>query len=174
MTNGKPKLPPRQSLNEEAGEQTDTQAIRRPIGQMKNLDADYYVAKYPECKFIWENDIGGAVQRWIDYGAEPVEVENRSGRTFEGITDKSESKWVRAVGGDDGMGNHFWVYLLKCSPELYDDVKLKPVRDRQAAIQKALFGGRDQSGGKGGELGTYAPNLPTGDRGMSVSHETES
>ncbi len=83
MTNGKPKLPPRQSLNEEAGEQTDTQAIRRPIGQMKNLDADYYVAKYPECKFIWENDIGGAVQRWIDYGAEPVEVENRSGRTFE-------------------------------------------------------------------------------------------
>jgi len=141
-------------------------AIRTVMGQAKRLDADKYVAAHPDKRLMWINDMNGDVQRWIDAGAEPVPVQTRNSRHFEGITDRHESQWVRAVGGDDGMGNTYWVYLLMMSLERYDEVKLAPLRARQAAIKEALSRGSDQSDGAGGELAAYAPNLPTGGRGF--------
>ena len=163
----------RKPINEGAPQTQESEFGRKPLGQPRNLDADFYLQKYgADKKLMWVNDIGGDVQRWIDMGAEPVPVENRSGRTFEGITDSHESKWVRAVGGETANGP-FWVYLLMVDPEIYDEVQIKPQRERQEAIHQAMHGGRDQSGGAGGELQSYAPNLPTGDRGMNVAQETE-
>jgi hypothetical protein len=167
---GRPK---RQSISEEVLERKESdnpKAVRADMQQKRNLDADYYVQRYPDMQLMWINDIGGEVQRWIDAGAEPVQVENRSGRTFAGITDKHESEWVRAVGGDDGMGNHFWVYLLMIDREEYNRIKLDPVKKRQLDIQNALYSGHDQSDSRSG-LKSYAPELPTGDIGMSVSRE---
>ncbi len=141
-------------------------AIRTAMGQPKRLDADKYIRAYPGKQLMWINDMNGDVQRWIDVGAEPVPVKGNDSRTFEGITDRHESKWVRSVGGDDGMGNHFWVYLMMIDPDTYEDVKTAPLRERQAHIKAALRRGRDQSDGAGEELESYAPNLPTGGQGF--------
>ena len=143
-------------------------ATAAPLGLGKRLDATKYNMKYPDKKLMWINDTNGDVQRWIDVGADPVPVLENASRTFEGITDRHESKYVRAIGGDDGMGGHHWVYLLMMEPELYDHVKVEPLRQRQKAIQEALHRGRDQSEGAGGELQAYAPHLPTGGKGFQT------
>ena len=117
-------LPDRTSINEGTVEREHSQmnpkAIRRDIGRSKRLDADKYLDAHPDMQLMWINDLSGDVQRWIDEGAEPVPVVSKQSRTFEGITDKVDSKWVRGIGGDDGMGGHFWVYLLMIDPETYD------------------------------------------------------
>ncbi len=140
-------------------------SIRRQMGQGKRLNADRYVELHPEKKLLWINEMNGDVQRWINAGAEPVPVETNDSRKFEGITDQHESKWVRSVGGDDGMGGHFWVYLLMIDPKTYDEVELAPLRERQQAIKDAMTRGKDQSDSESG-LESYAPNLPTGGRGF--------
>lgn len=147
-------------------------SIRRGMGAAKRLDADKYIAIHQDKQLLWVNDLNGDVQRWIDVGAEPVPVANVTNRTFEGITDKTETKWVRAMGGSDGEGNHFWVYLLMIEPALYDEVKLAPIRERQDLIRRAMRLGSDQSDyGEGPKLPSYAPNLPDGGTGYSETHE---
>lgn len=144
-------------------------AARRPMGQHRRLDVDKYVERYPEHKLMLINDVNGDVQRWIDEGAEPVEAVSRGERVFEGITDKGDSKWVRFIGGDDGFGNVYYVYLLKIDPDRYHEIKIAPQRERQALIKRSMRAGRDRSGsgdGQGGSgLESYAPYLPTGERG---------
>lgn len=170
-------LPERTSIDEDVVERENAdynpKSIRRDIGRSRRLDADKYLEKYPEMQLMWINDLSGDVQRWIDEGAEPVPVLSKATKVFEGITDAIDSKWVRSVGGDDGMGGHFWVYLLMVSPEIYDEVKLAPQRARQELIRRAMKIGADPSGIVGGiQLPTYAPNLPTGDRGLDITRET--
>jgi hypothetical protein len=171
-------LPERTSIDEGAVENENKDAnpksIRRDIGRSRRLDADKYLAIHQDMQLMWINDISGDVQRWIDEGAEPVPVKSKATRTFEGITDKAESKWVREVGGDDGMGGHFWVYLLMIDPQTYDEVKLAPQRARQELIRRAMKIGSDGSAmdGSGPRLPTYAPNLPTGDVGVDITRET--
>ncbi len=165
---------PRKPINEGmADEREANQFGAVPLGQPRNLDADRYIAKYPGRKLMWVNDIGGDVQRWIDAGAEPV-PRATAGKVFEGLTDVTESKWERAIGGDDGSGNSFWVYLLVIDEDIYDRVHLAPERARQKAIDDAMRGGVNQSDEgqvmrQGGRIETYAPNLPTGTgRGLEV------
>lgn len=160
-------LPVRQSIADDAPhvETPDLGVDRIEIGHQLNLDASYYVAKYDQATVFWENDLGGAVQKWIDAGAEPIPVESRTGKVYEGITDQTDSKWVRAVGGEEKVGGMYWVYLLMMEPAAYDRVKLAPIRARQKAIQDALHKGMDQSDSKSG-LKSYAPNLPTGGVGF--------
>ncbi len=170
-------LPPRQSIDEgvERTPGDNPIAMRAPMRQGKWLaDTRPYEAKYHDKTLMWINDMSGDVQQWIDQGAEPVPVLTRSDRVFEGITDKVESKWVRSVGGGDGMGGHFWVYLLMIDPQRYDEVKLAPERARQELIRRAMVMARDNSEMTDGpKLPTYQANLPTGDGvGVSVTRET--
>jgi hypothetical protein len=100
-------------------------------------------------------------------------VISRATRTFEGLTDKHESQWVRAIGGDDGFGGHFWVYLLMIEPAIYQEIKIDPERERQAAIRRAIVAGADQSQyTEGPKLPSYAPNLPSGKQGIEITRET--
>lgn len=171
-------LPDRTSIDEgaPAGEHDDhnPKAIRKQMQQGKWLaDTLPYEQRYQDMQLLWVNDLQGDVQRWIDVGAEPVPLLNASGRTFEGITDKVESKWVRSVGGNDGMGGHFWVYLMMVDPKVYLEVRIAPQRERQELIRRAMKLGADGSDMIGGpKLPTYAPNLPTGDRGIDIKRET--
>jgi len=66
------------------------------------------------------------------------------------------------------------VYLLMIDPQVYDEVKLAPQRARQELIRRAMKIGSDQSDDFSGgpKLPTYAPNLPTGDRGVDIQRET--
>ena len=147
--------------------------IRRGMGQAKRLDAGKYIIEYPEHQLMWVNDLNGDVQRWIDEGAEPVSVKSRASKTFEGITDQHESNWVRAIGGDDGFGGHFWVYLLKIERERYRELVTYPKKERQDMIRRAMKAGLDQSDDKenrGLKLPTYAPELPTGEHGFAETN----
>ncbi|MGI9251266.1 MAG: hypothetical protein ACR2PR_08720 [Pseudohongiellaceae bacterium] len=168
-------LPPRQSTDEVVMRATgeNQKSVRRQMGQHRRLDVDKYVEKYQDKKLMLVNDMNGDVQRWIDEGAEPVPMMTTR-RQFEGITDKSESNWVRFVGGDDGMGNHFWVYLLMIDHDQYNEVKVSPERERQRLIHESIYGGGDRSemDGAGPKLPTYQPYLPSGDRGFDESRET--
>jgi len=148
--------------------------IRATMGHTYRLDIQDYQQIHKDKQLLWVNDLNGDVQRWIDIGAEPVPVANRTGKTFEGITDKAESKWKRSMGGSDGEGNYFWVYLLMIAPERYHEVQIAPQLERQDLIRRAMKAGGDQSevGPGGPRLPTYAPNLPTGDRGYDEQHET--
>lgn len=161
-----PNPAPIQPISDGTGKGENPKAVRVAMGKSKRLYADPYIKKYPHAKLMWVNDMNGDVQRWIDAGAEPVPRETQDSRTFEGITDRQDSKWVRAIGGDDGMGGHFWVYLLMMSLERYDEVELAPLRERQEDIKRAMSRGKDQSDGAGGELESYAPHLPTGGQGF--------
>lgn len=152
----------------------DSRKSRKPIGAVKRLDADKYQRAYPDKKLVWENDMDGRVQRWIDAGAEPVPVDVKGDRVFEGITDRHESQWVRAIGGDDGHGNVYQVYLLMMAPELYDELVTEPERHRLEEIRRAMKGGGDQSDDRSGpKLPSYAPNLPTGiGTGIDTTHDS--
>lgn len=166
--------PERTSIDElGARKDENPKAIRRDMGRAKRLDADKYIEIHQDKALMWINDIGGDVQRWIDEGAEPVPVVSKSSRTFEGLTDKTESQWVRAIGGDDGFGGHFWVYLLMIDPAVYQEIKIDPELERQAAIRRSIKAGVDQSDYSAGpKLPSYAPNLPTGGRGIDIQQET--
>jgi hypothetical protein len=167
-------LPERTSIDElGARKDENPKAMRRDMGRAKRLDADKYIEIHQDKTLMWINDIGGDVQRWIDEGAEPVPVASKSSRVFEGLTDKTESKWVRGIGGDDGFGGHFWVYLLMIDPAVYQEIKIDPELERQAAIRRSIKAGVDQSAyGAGPKLPSYAPNLPTGGRGIDIQQET--
>lgn len=165
-----PNPAPIQPLNERVvhSKGENPKAIRKEMGRAKKLDADFYVAEYPEMQIFWVNDMDGDVQRWINAGANPVPVTRNSNRSFEGITDKLESKWVRAVGGSDGMGAYYWVYLMMIARARYYELEIAPVVERQDAMRAAMSRGQDQSKLSKSEAGieTYAPNLPTGGRGL--------
>lgn len=173
-------LPDRTSIDEGAAPADEhgdhnPKSIRKPIISGKQLaDITQYLERYQDMQLLWVNDLQGDVQRWIDVGAEPVPVHSLAKKTFEGITDKVESKWVRSVGGDDGMGGHFWVYLMMIEPDAYHEVRIQPQLDRQELIRRAMKAGADESGMEGGiMIPTYAPNLPTGDvRGIDIQRET--
>lgn len=147
-------------------------AIRKstnPMASGKTFpDPRPYLEAHPGKKLMWINDLNGDVQRWIDAGAEPVPVINASKRTFEGITDKTESKWVRVVGGSHG-NDPFYVYLLMMDADEYDRVKLEPIRQRQAAIRESMKRGRTEQGEQG--MPTYAPQLPSGNTGLEENRE---
>lgn len=171
-------LPDRTSIDEVVAQSehadNNPKSIRKDMGRTRKLDADKYLKIHQDKKLMWINDLSGDVQRWIDEGAEPVPVVSLAKRSFEGITDKVESKWVRAVGGDDGMGGHFWVYLLMIDPDAYHELAIAPQRARQEMIRRAMRLGTDGSAmSTGPRLPTYAPNLPTGDeRGIDITRET--
>jgi hypothetical protein len=166
---------PERTSIDELGARNDEnpKAMRRDMGRAKRLDADKYLEIHQDKTLMWINDIGGDVQRWLDEGAEPVPVVSKAARHFEGLTDRVESQWVRSIGGDDGFGGHFWVYLLMIDPAVYQEIKIDPERERQAAIRRSIQAGVDQSAyGAGPKLPSYAPNLPTGGRGIDIQQET--
>lgn len=168
-------LPPRVSTNEGTLKEhsqaaTNSRATKDPLEMGKKFpDITPYLQKYgEEMQLMWVNDVDGDVQRWIDLGAEPVPWNVDRNRHFEGITDQHESKWVRIVGGESRSGA-FYVYLLMIGKEDYDRLKLAPVRHRQELIQRAMrMGVTDESEA---DMPTYAPNLPSGERGLEQLRE---
>jgi len=143
--------------------------IRMATGKQRRLDADYYAAqpKYQDKQLMWVNDMDGEVQKWLQLGASLVPRENKTMREWEGFTDKATSKWecVQGVGVDQG-GTPIDAYLLFMDAEEYNEIKIEPLRQRQAEISRSM--GMGEASREGNEdLQTYAPELPTGGRGYN-------
>lgn len=157
----------RQPIDESPNQETKT--VRKKIGRNMKLDVSYYERKYPDKKLLLPTDYGTDVEFWIQQGAVPVEKENEGAKIYKGINDsgKSDGGYVKFVGGKDKNGNVYHHVLLMIDPEIYDEVKLAPQRERQQEIERAMKTGQNQSDlaqhlPGGGGIGTYAPNLPDG------------
>lgn len=167
--------PARQSIDEVVqrdGKGENPLAIRSEIESGKKFpNIRAYLEKYQDKKLLWVNEFNGDVQRWIEVGAEPVPLLTKPSQVFEGITDRTESKWVRAIGGETASGV-MWVYLMMCSVEVYERVRIAPQKARQELIRRAMTSGANQSGEQT-EKGfvPYAPNLPSGGRGYEEQHD---
>jgi hypothetical protein len=138
----------------------------------KRLDSTMYEEARPDMKFCWVNDTDGDIDRHIEAGFEPVERKTHSGRSFEGLTDRTDDKWVRSVGGTHDGGATMYVYLLMIDKDRYHAIKIKPNEERNKEIQQAMGlaareGKADSSARDGSDIATYAPNLPTGGQGFS-------
>jgi len=185
------ELPHEEPSRREASGKNEDKGIRQPVegadkstrleelGYRKRMDAGKYLAmeEFKGKTIFWENQLDGAIDFWLDNGAEPIPSRSKTGRTFKGLNDAGPSQWVRALAGTDEGGNAFYAYLLMMDPKDYDLVKHAPIRRRQEAIKAALTKGVSQSGDQeetmpgGGTISTYAANLPDGGKGFSRSNE---
>lgn len=141
--------------------------IRPKIGQNRKLDVSAYELHYPDMKLMLISDYGTDVDNWIQWGAQPVPWLQDKQKTFKGINDKHHSEYVNFIGGKDRGGNVYRLWLLMIDPELYDEIKLAPERERQEQIRAAMKRGENQSDiakhlPGGGGINTYAPTLPDG------------
>ena len=155
-----PQNPP---VNEAKG--TDKK-MRRKIGAQIKMDMEPYLALYPGKQLMLINDLDGDLQRWLDAGAEPIPAAIADRKVYEGLNDKAATQWVRFVGGQFGNGEVYYTYGLMMDKDLYDEYKLQPQRDRHQEVQAAMFGGKSSEDGNlqaGGQIKSYAANLPTGD-----------
>ena len=140
--------------------------IRRQIGAQIKMDMQPYIDQYPDMKLMLINDVDGDVQRWLDAGAELIPSKVIGRKTYEGFNDKSANPWVRFVAGQNSNGEAYYSYGLMMDPDLYDEYKLAPQRQRHKDVQDAMKRGKvsDAASFDGGEnVKSYAPNLPTGD-----------
>lgn len=140
---------------------------RRRLNKGMKLDVSRYEELHRDKKLMLISDYGTDVQWWLDNGAQPVPLATDPKKVYKGINDKQESEWVSFVGGKDGSGNQYRMYLLMIDPSLYEQFKLAPERERQEEIEKAMRIGANASDiaghlPGGGGMQTYAPNLPTG------------
>lgn len=151
---------------------------RLAIGRQRRLDADRYIIMEPHMKFMWINDLDGEVQKWLEIGAEPVQATSRSAKIFKGLNDHRTDEWVKVHGGTDDSGRPFWVYLLKMDREVYNEVKIQPLLERQREILRAMgMGGAagiaedDLILPSGNALMAYAANTVTGHRGFAQARQ---
>lgn len=150
---------------------TDTEKHRNVIGQQKRINYDHYL-EMPEYKdmqlFIAHSD--GDVDRWLAAGAQPVPRASQSQRIFKGINDRMQSEYqiYPAVSVIDG--HPIDAFLLFMPKEDYNRVKIEPLQNRQAELERAMGIGKSDDGGavmpnvKG--LKTYAPNVTSDAKGL--------
>ena len=142
-----------------------TKGVRRKIGAQIRMDMEAYINEYPDKKLALINDENGDVQRWLDAGADLIPAKVKGRKVYDGFNDKSDSEWVRFVAGQKASGEAYYSYGIMMDPDLYDDYKAAPQRQRHEDVRNAMRGGVSSEsatfeGGK--NMRSYAPNLPTG------------
>jgi ABC-type arginine transport system ATPase subunit len=141
----------RQPIVEDGQKLDDIKQVRRRTGPQMKMCLDMYNQQYPNKTLFWINDLDGDINRWIDAGAEPVPAKVQGRKEYAGLTDKSDSQWLRVVGGESS-GRVYYAYALMMDPEVYQEYKIDPQIQRQAEIKEAM--GSDLSGERtGGGVG---------------------
>ena len=141
-------------------------SVRRKIGAQIKMDMQPYIDQYPDKKLALINDRDGDVQRWLDAGGELIPAKIIGRKVYEGFNDKAASGYVRFPAGQEAGGETYFAYGIMMDPDLYDDYKLAPQRQRQEDIQNAMRRGVASESAQfegGGGMKSYAPNLPTGE-----------
>jgi len=155
----------RKAITDGNEQSNDNKTVRRKIGAQVKMDIQPYIDLYPNKKLMIINDLDGDVQRWLDAGAEPIPAVIQGRKIYEGLNDKAGSQWVKFVAGQAANGETYYAYGLMMDKDLYDDYKHAPQRQRQADIRNAMEQGVSDSSASlksGQNIGSYAPNLPTG------------
>jgi len=151
--------------------------IRMATGKQLRLDASFYerLPEYSEMQLFWENDEDGAVERWLHLGAALVPRKSKSLKHFKGFTDRAESEWECVPVGTTNTGNTLLCYLLFLPKDEYHALRIAPKEQRNQEVMAALGQGKAPEDAKvmGSVTGiqTYAPNLPTGGKGLEITHD---
>lgn len=154
----------RQPIVENGLKLDEGKKVRRNIGAQMKMDMQPYIDAYPNKALMLINDLDGDLQRWLDAGAEPIPAVIAGRKTYEGLNDKSASQWVRFVAGQTEGGDTYYAFGLMMDPELYDEYKHGPERQRLEDIDNALFRGKVETDTLegGGGIQSYAASLPVG------------
>lgn len=141
------------------------------------MDVSFYerLPEYKDMTLFWENNINGAVERWLQLGAELVPRKTQSLKKFKGFTDQVSGEWeCRAVGTDDA-GKTMMAYLLFLPKEEYHELRIAPREKRNKDMEKSLKIGASQTKQVDANttgIKTYAPNNPIGEeKGFEQAHE---
>ena len=151
--------------------------VRMATGKQMRLDATFYeqLPEYREMQLFWENDMDGAVERWLHLGAELVPRRNKSLKYFKGFTDRAESEWECVPVGSNDSGQPILCYLLFMLASDYQTLRIAPKEERNKEILKALGMGKSQTDAVMSNvegIQTYAPNNPVGARqGFEQTHD---
>jgi len=147
------------------------------LDKQQNMDSSYYEDKYPDMKFMWIVDSGGEVDKYRRAGA--VIQKDESREQFEGedhgYKGKNRKGYVSIICGTD-HGESVEQILLKMPKDEYQAKVIDPKHSRNRDIREAMgrsakVGDANKKGADGsdvdsGDVGTYAPNLPTGGQGF--------
>ncbi len=172
------------NIREPVGEEADinklsqSEKIRMATGKQLRLDASFYsrLPEYKDMTLFWEEDLNGAVERWLHIGAQLVPRKSKSLQSFKGFTDRPESEWECVPVGSDHAGRTLMNFLLFMPAEEYHALRVAPKEARNQEILDALGAGKSQNEdrvmpGVSG-IRTYAPNNPTGTgQGFEQTHE---
>ena len=152
--------------------------VRMAMGKQATLDLSFYnsLPEYQGKTLFWENDQNGQVEKWLQLGAELVKRRSSAQKEFKGVTDKSLSEWESRPVGPDGSGGKLVAYALSLDSDDYHALRIAPKEARQEEIMEALGAGKANLTEKvmPGVTGlkTYAPNLPTGGKGLEIIEKT--
>ena len=151
---------------EDNGKNDTTKGVRRKIGAQIRMDMSVYVNEYPDKKLALINDENGDVQRWLDAGAKLIPAKVKGRVVYEGFNDKTDNAWVKYVAGEKASGETYYAYGIMMDPELYDEYKAEPQRQRHEEVRRAMRGGVSSESAtfdSGDNMRSYAPNLPMGE-----------
>jgi len=180
-TRNKDKTTDRKGTGEEESihKFVDADKSRPATGNRLRIDYSHYLGmpKYQDMQLFLATSRNDDVEHWIACGAEPVPKVGVAGKTYAGINDRSTDEYqiYRAVSVIDGIPEDN--YLMFMPKEDYDRVKLAPLRQRQAEIDRAMGIGLVDSGDvvmshvKG--LKTYAGKIGGGKLGLSTERVQE-
>lgn len=154
--------------------------VRMAMGAQTRLDASFYerLPEYQGMQLFWENNVDGAIEKWLQLGAGLVPRRTKSLKQYKGFTDQSQSEYECVSVGSNKDGGSMMAYLLFMPAEEYHALRIAPKEARNQEIMKALGVGKSNTGDQKvmpnvTGLKTYAPNLPTGGRGIDVEQLPE-
>lgn len=152
--------------------------IRMATGKQRRLDSSFYerLPEYQDKQLFWENDLDGAVEKWLHLGAELVRRKSKSLKHFKGFTDRAASEWECVPVGSSDTGQPIMCYLLSMDAKEYHALRIAPKEARNNELLEALGMGKAQVEGKVMPtvhgIKTYAPNNPVGtERGFEQTHD---
>lgn len=152
---------------------TDTEQVRTAIGNQLRIDYTHYL-RMPEYqdKQLFLAHSNGEVDRWLALGAQPVPRVSQSQKIYKGINDRMDTEYqvYPAVSVIDGIPVD--AFLLFIDKDEYHRLKIAPLQNRNAEIERAMGIGKADEGGavmpqvKG--LKTYAPNVSSDATGLQI------
>ena len=161
---------------ETVNKMTQSERVRMAQGKQMRLDASFYnrLPEYEGHTLFWESTHNGDVEKWLHLGAELVPRRSKSLKEYKGFTDQSISEWECVPVDKDDGGNVIYNYLLSLESDDYHALRIAPKEQHNKEMVDALGRGKTEEQVmphvKG--LQTYAPNLPTGGKGLEQFHQT--
>ena len=149
------------------GNMSNSERQRMAVGRQQRLSLDFYInhSDYVGKTLFWELDQDGKVERWLHLGASLVPRMSKTIGHWKGFTDRLENEWECIPVGEKVGGGTLMQYALSLPDDEYFNLRIKPMQERNAEIQRAMGVGVEQGEAVMPEatgIRTYSPELTEG------------